>query len=199
VVVVDIKHLPTETPTIREIREIEQLKEVAAVDVPEDVVLRLFLVEDVTAPVIEVLGSTYHCYPGFFQAHMQTIASREHKWVGGSGISSRNNLYRPILGKLHSLTEMQNLPFFSFPFRRRVKYNFSWSRPMARKPFVEKRTMARGFLVEQYPFGVSLEEERVTGILQDIIPGKARIGEFISKYLALHMVNADLPKRDILV
>lgn len=178
VVVVDIKHHLTELPTIREIRDIEQLREVTALAVPEDVVLRLFLVEDMTAPVVEVLGSAFHCYPSFFKAHMHTIASRPEKWINESGRSVPDVPPNPrsatMSRKLHSWTEMQNLAFFSFPFRRRVRFGESrLGRPSMKNP-----TMTREYLPNYL-----LHEERITGIVQDTVPGKPRIGEFILRHL----------------
>lgn len=58
VIVVDMKPFP-EHPISEHVRDIKRLEQLATHDIPDTIALRVFLVEDVTAPVIELLGSNY--------------------------------------------------------------------------------------------------------------------------------------------
>ncbi|KAK4233734.1 hypothetical protein C8A03DRAFT_38537 [Achaetomium macrosporum] len=54
--------------------DIEKLKELTSPNnIPADVVMRPFLIEDITAPVIEVLGTAFDCHPMLFAEHMHTV------------------------------------------------------------------------------------------------------------------------------
>jgi hypothetical protein len=63
-----------------------------AVEVPADVDLRLFLIEDVSADVVNMLGSVYGSYPHFFENHMYTIRLRSHGKIDMNGypVSNKN-------------------------------------------------------------------------------------------------------------
>jgi hypothetical protein len=171
VIVVDIKHDPADAPTIERVREIDHLQRMTTEDIPQTIALRLYLVEDMTAPVIELLGSAYNCNPFFFQHHMRCIGGRpstkiDEKGNPLPGIESAFRLHTPEEAPLPS--GLRNLPFFSLPFRRLLDFTGEGNA----KSIVRERTIFRQLLED-----FRLLEERVTGTLQSSEPGRPMIGQ----------------------
>jgi hypothetical protein len=174
---VDVKPLPAR-PNIEHILEIDMLKQYTVLKVPADVVLRLFLVEDVSADVVNMLGSVYGSYPHFFENHMNTIGYRSYGRIDKNGYpvpNKKESVSSAHKGKLLSPTEIVRLPYFSLPFRRTFEYSSDRARHIHRK----QRTMFREYNEE----GLSLEE-RVTGAIQSTENGVASIGERDSSFLS---------------
>jgi hypothetical protein len=141
-----VKLHPDQLPTIEHVDNVETLKRFAVVDtIPADIALRLFLVEDMTAPVIEVLGSAYDCNPLLFAYHMYTRAARREKLIGIDGKpleAAGYSILTPIQShpEVYTPSEMSAFPFFSLPFRRAI---FHRDRPETIKSMQQKRTIFR--------------------------------------------------------
>ncbi|KAI9652641.1 MAG: hypothetical protein M1829_001492 [Trizodia sp. TS-e1964] len=177
IIMVDVKPLPAR-PNIERILDIAMLEQYA-VEVPADVALRLFLIEDVSADVVNMLGSGYGSYPHFFENHMHTIGFRLYGKIDMNGYpvpNKKESVSSAHKGKLLTPTEIVRLPYFSLPFRRMFEYSSDRARQIHRK----QRTMFREYNVE----GLSLEE-RVTGAIHSAENGVASIGErdsFLSSF-----------------
>jgi len=170
VVIVDIK-TSQEKPTTQHIRDVESLKRAADLEIPCDVSLRLFLVEDMSAPVVEVLGGAFSCYPHLFANHMQTIGARPQYDIDGKGLPVQMNLEEPLCpnpGRPRSTSEIADLPYFSVPFRRHFQYASEQHMNLHRT----RRTMFR-----LYHEGEDVLEERVSGALHSTGTGAAKIGK----------------------
>jgi hypothetical protein len=168
VIVVDItKEQEPEQTTIEHIKDLKRLQEVATQNVSNGTLLRLFLVEDVTAPVIEVLGCAFTCYLSFFEEHMHTMGyKRENKIDENGNATSYASVSSFHKGKLRSSTEARSLPFFSLPFRRSFKYKSNLHQEIHN----QRRTMFR-----EYHEDECLLEERATGVFHSI--GDAKVGK----------------------
>jgi hypothetical protein len=167
VIVLDVKHAPEQSSS-EHVKDIERLKNLVKTEAPHDVALRLFLVEDVTAPVIELLGSAYGCYPSFFEEHMYTIGNRRETCMDENGrpiSAASSSSYHQ--GKNRSLTETGNLPFFSLPFRRMFEYKNVKEKVIHGK----RRTMFRNYNEDG-----NLLEERVSGVLHATTVDNFHIG-----------------------
>ncbi|KAM7203472.1 hypothetical protein V8F20_004066 [Naviculisporaceae sp. PSN 640] len=176
VCVVDVYHDPAHCPTVREIRDMESLKETATHDISDTIAMRLFLVEDVTAPVIEILGSVYGCHPYFFRAHMQSDALQKKTSVDAHGYltlqSKSAQDYSQLSGTRFTLTETARLPFFSLPFYR----GFQYRNQERREQHETKRTMPRKYYPKSIIDGTL--EERISGtfITETASENKCRVG-----------------------
>jgi hypothetical protein len=174
--VADIASLPDQTPTIVHVTDIDKLKELATPDISAaDVAMRLFFVEDITAPVVEVLGAAFDCHPLLFAEHMYTVGRRDPHMIKQNGLPDElNHLYSELRpthkGKPFLPTERDALPFFSLPFRRFFRYG-----PGNYIEFVShnsERTMHR-----DYNNVFKLLEERVTGTVCSKETSEVQIGQ----------------------
>lgn len=92
---------------------------------PDELALRLFLVEDMTAPIVEILGSAFQCQPDLFQHHMHsigTVVTAGKPSPGGIIYATEHELR----GRLQPPSGLRRHSFFSIPFRRKLatKRNF---------------------------------------------------------------------------
>ena len=151
-------------------RDIATLKKYATCTLPEEIALRLFLVEDMTPPVVALLGAAYNGYPHFFDQHMQTVGYRPRIVTDSNG----NPLHKaPCLVGRHGgseqlTTEVWSQPFFSLPFRR----DFQYRSPADRDKHTSKRTIFR-----EYDVNSCILEERVSGIMHDLRGQECSIGK----------------------
>jgi hypothetical protein len=166
VIVVDLKRLP-EPPFVEHVKDIMRLNQVAKLDVPESVAMRLFLVEDVTAPVIEVLGKAYDCYFSFFSEHLQTIEPRAMNIIDDQGLPTADTGDMWVnRGIPQSRSKIIDSPFFSLPFRR----NFFYADKEEQDRHVGQRTIFRHYNDENFTL-----EERTTGALHPTTSGNSSI------------------------
>ncbi|KAK1753635.1 hypothetical protein QBC47DRAFT_386834 [Echria macrotheca] len=172
VIIVDIKHDAGGVPAVERVQDIEHLRRMATEEIPETIALRLYLVEDMTAPVIELLGSSYECCPFFFQRHMRCMGVHAARMTDGNGVPHEHSWVKRSFedNETPPPSELRDLPFFSLPFRR-------WAytpRPKPSEAAVGDRTMFR-----EYDQKNSLLEERVTGLLVNPKSRKPAIGIFL--------------------
>lgn len=173
--VVDIYHDLAQSPTVREIRDVQNLREAMSRDISDAIAMRIFLVEDVTAPVIEILGGVYDCHPCFFRAHMQSETRLKCAAVDAHGYpiaqpKSGTKGYLP--NNRFTLTETGRLPFFSLPFYRYFRYRDQQSR----QRHESKRTMPRKYLEGILEGSL---EERISGtfVSETRSQSKSQVGE----------------------
>jgi hypothetical protein len=183
VIVLDIKST-RETPNIEHVRDVEELERVVASDVPDDVSLRLFLVEDVSAPVVEILGAAGGCYPHFFENHMHTIGHRTltkidsgglatlESDIDSSGLSTRESNIDGLSheGYVQSTSDTREQPYFSVGFRRLIKLEKHSEIDI--ELFQKPRTMYRD--LKEDP---GVLEERISGVMNSTESGRAKTGK----------------------
>lgn len=139
------------------IQNIEALSEFLQKPIPVKVTKRLFLIEDMTAPVVKLLGAALGCQPDLFAAHMQhygeiwrTPIDSAGNSMGGSCIACTHR------GPPRPLSSYRRQPYFSFPFRRRLRH----SNEGQLNQVAGNRTMFRDY--NDYENAV---EERISGAL----------------------------------
>ena len=152
---------------VSHIQDIKTLSEFLQKTISQGVIKRLFLVEDVTAPVIELLGSTLRCRPDLFVAHMQHYGNIWRTPIDNTGI----NLEGPCIscsyrGPPRPVSSFRYQPFFSFPFRRKLRHKIGEGIQHA-----GKRTMFR----DHNDFENTVEE-RISGALSTTRDTTAAIG-----------------------
>lgn len=125
-----------------------------------DVKMRLFLVEDMTAPVVELLGAAFHCHPQVFEEHMQTIGRRRNSDFDAQGRVKRS-LSEVVVSSFNTgapfpTSNYKKSSHFSLPFCR----SFEYGSEEAQKAHEAKRTMWRKYDEEETRL-----EERVSGVV----------------------------------
>jgi hypothetical protein len=173
VTVVDVFREPTSS-VIKEVTDLDTLRQYTTTNTQEGVTIRMFLVEDMTAPVVETLGRAFNCHPQLFEEHMHTIGYRRKTDFNEIGqarsltfIASSAHTGKPILA-----SGVQYNLHFSLPFRRSFLYDSKDDQERHRKA----RTMFR-----QYKEDEELLEERVSGVIYKMADIDLHIGEcFIS-------------------
>ena len=150
------------------VEDLELLKQFCNMDkANNDIQLRVFLVEDMTAPVVEILGAAFHCHPQMFEEHMRTSGPRTATGFDSAGRFER--AYRNIItnhgGPIYP-SEYKTRPHFSLPFHRRFKY---------RSLEAEEDHNAKRTMWSKYSEGKL--EERVTGALYTAPNLSRRVGE----------------------
>jgi len=160
-----------EKPNIEHIRNIEGLKRAVDREIPTDVSLRLFLVEDMSASVVEVLGAAFGCYPHLFENHMRTIGGRPQQRIDENGAPlpiTPTEIPYTYPGLPGSSSELRDQPYFSVTFRQ----NFRYASGQDREVHLRRRTMFRS-----YHQGEHVLEERVSGALHSTSAGTSKIGK----------------------
>lgn len=136
--------------------------------VPEGVAKRLFLVEDMTGPVIELLGATLRCQPDLFAAHMQHYGDMRRAPVDSAGTPLEGSCiscsYR---GPTRPKSYLRQQAFFSIPFRKKLRHKNEDVFKHA-----GNRTMFR-----DYNNFENTVEERISGALYAARGATAAIGE----------------------
>ncbi|KAM7197269.1 CorA-like Mg2+ transporter domain containing protein [Rhypophila sp. PSN 637] len=196
VVVADVHRNASQPVTFHQALDIQQLKLYATSDIPENVSMRLFLVEDVTAPVIELLGSVYGCHPSLFEEHMHSQASRQKYRTDLDGhLDGLARMDRPwgfndCLGdRRHTPSGIGNLSFFSLPFYRK----FHYPNEESRQRHESKRSMFREGHNKDALSKKALEE-RVSGAFVDNGPSrKHEVGIFLFDSIGESRSNASIP------
>jgi hypothetical protein len=120
-----------------------------ATEISDQVAVRLFLVEDITSTVIEILGSAMSSNPELFLSHMYHYGMKFLKCLdlGGSRGSS-------FFGRPESISVKRQKDYFSFPLRRK----FIYSDRKAQVEHEKIRSMFRGYNHEEETI-----EERISG------------------------------------
>lgn len=153
VTVVDIEpsvHVPN--PGLRSVRHIGDIcslrKEV--LKIRDDLIMKLFLVEDMVAPVVDLLGSAFKCQPDFFGNHM---LYRGNLWRQPVPEAGNNGGPRgsPIIDNTTYSSILQRA-YFSIPYRRYSENHEGCTR------LQKQRTMFRSYNELE-----SVLEELVTG------------------------------------
>jgi len=117
--------------------------------IPDQVALRLFLVEDITPIVVEILGSALRCNPELFLSHMYHYGMKFLKCLDLGG--SRGSTF---FGAPESLSAKRQKEYFSLPLRRAFEY----INEKAQREHENHRSMFRGYNNDE----VSVEE-RISG------------------------------------
>jgi hypothetical protein len=120
-----------------------------ATEISDQVAVRLFLVEDITPIVTEILGSAMSSNPELFLSHMYHYGTKFLKCLdlGGSRGSS-------FFGRPESISVKSQKEYFSFPLRR----TFIYSDKKAQVEHEKIRSMFRGYNNEEETI-----EERISG------------------------------------
>ena len=134
---------------VRHIRNIDSLRK-EMLDIPDDHVVRLFLVEDMVAPVVDLLGSAFKCHPDFFRNHM---LYKGDLWQNAVAEAGNNGGRRgsPIIENTAD-SSIRQRAYFSLPFQRYSENEEGCTR------LQKQRTMFRSHSAQE-----SVIEERVTG------------------------------------
>lgn len=147
------------------IKDLPYLKDFCASKVEPDVALRVFLVEDMTAVVVETLGASFALPPGLFNAHMRHMGNVQQGSVG-----------EPYEGAKQPCSRFRDPEFFSFAFQRK----FDDSEIFKSGPR-QRHTMHRDQNIDA---SMQLLEERVSGIICSPQGLSCRIGS-LSCFLIL--------------
>ncbi len=131
------------------------LDEICLADIEPDVVLRLFLVEDMTAVVVETLGSAFSIPPRLFNCHMKYQGHVKSGWA-----------CMPFPETQQPLSRFRDPEFFSLPFQR-----------LFEEPGVIKSDRRQRFtLYRDHNTNTSILEERVSGIVCNHHSSSSRMG-----------------------
>lgn len=162
VVILDFASQPSE-PRLTQVFEIDDLHDIIASDVPQDVALRLYLVEDVAAPVIEALGSALRCQPDVFADHMYSDLDLNRGILrsGYSEVRRGRDVSVPF-------SYIRSQKHFSVPFQRSGKYKSK----LFPADWMTPGTGVHRNLDHQQ----KTREERISGVMLDVPDCCARIG-----------------------
>jgi hypothetical protein len=110
-----------------------------------------------TAPVVKLLGAVLGCQPDLFAAHMKHYGDTWQTLIDSAG----NSLGGPCISCSHRgpprpLSSFRRQPYFSFPFRRRLRYET--------KGEINQRTGNRT-MFRHYNDYENTIEERISGAL----------------------------------
>jgi hypothetical protein len=152
------------------VHDLDTLKQHCSLDhASNDVGMRLLLVEDMTAPVVEILGAALRCHPQLFEEHMRTIGYRNESDFDRHGRLSRHevqvltqNTEDPV-----PISQYKEKLHFSLPFCR----SFEYDSEEAQKAHEAKRTMWR-----KYDNDETRLEERVSGVVYTPLHLKHSVG-----------------------
>ena len=158
-------------PRISFIKDTENLSRAVHEILLDEVAVRLYLVEDMSAPVVELLGSAYGCHPHLFENHLHTVHFRCRDKIDAIGRpSERDTIIMNYTGRPESASDIGREDFFSLPFRR----YFWFEDEDAYNEWPKERTVPRccteiGYYVE----------ERVSGAMYKMAEGKHRVCKFL--------------------
>ena len=141
---------------LHKIEDLQSLKILCSSEIGSDVKLRLFLVEDMTAVVVESLGSAFALPPALFNYHMSH-----------SGVVQQGNQGVPFPSHPQRLSRFRDPEFFSLPFQRYLENPEYIEKSAAR----QRNTMYRDHDVENFVL-----EERTSGIICSHQSSGCRIG-----------------------
>ena len=137
------------------IKDIPNLQQFCSAKIGPDVALRCFLVEDMTAVVVETLGTAFAIPPQLFTCHMQHEGHVQQGSVG-----------EPFEGLRQSWSRFRDPYFFSFAFQRQLD-----ALEILKSGPRQRYTMYRDHNVE-----TRTVEERVSGIICSRQSSSCRIG-----------------------
>ena len=137
------------------ITDLLNLKEFCSTKVGPDVALRCFLIEDMTAIVVETLGSAFALPPQLFNCHMKHMGHVQQGSVG-----------EPFNGPRQSWSRFRDPNFFSFAFQRQID-----SLDILNSGCGQRHTMYRYHNAE-----TGVVEERVSGMICSRQRSSYRIG-----------------------
>ena len=146
-----------------DIKDLQSLKDFCSSEIRSDVKLRLFFVEDMTAVVVETLGSAFALPPQLFNYHMKH-----------SGHVLQGSVGEPFPQHEQPLSRFRDPEFFSFPFQRYSENDEYFGKSAPRQRY----TMYR-----DHDFERCVLEERTSGIICSHQSSGCRIGSFL--YLLL--------------
>lgn len=129
-------------PVAADINE-DELSALVSGGPPPNITKRLYLVEEMTVPVIRALWTGLRFDPEVFASHMEHYGRPAR--VGHLGAAAE------------PLSRNRRRPYFSLPFRRKLGYTHGDQR---RLPPARRRTIVR-----DYNTGEKTAEERITGAL----------------------------------
>lgn len=155
------------------IGDLQSLKDFCSSEIGPDVKLRLFLIEDMTAVVVETLGSAFALPPLLFNCHMKH-----------SGNVLRGSVGEPFPTFEQPLSRFRDPEFFSFPFQRYFENREHFGKSAPRQRY----TMYRDHHVEGFVL-----EERTSGIICSHQSSGCRIGSFPCFLLLLFLVLQTAP------
>jgi hypothetical protein len=154
VIAVDIFRQSTSFKLHR-LEDLRSLENFCRSDFGSDVALRLFLVEDMTAVVVETLGSAFALTPHLFNCHMKHTG---HVQLGSVG--------EPFPETEQPFSRFRDPEFFTLAFRRRFEdHEIFKSGPR------QRHTMYRDHDTETFTL-----EERVSGMICNHQSSCSRIG-----------------------
>ena len=170
VVIVDV--LQDRRTEISHVQDLDSLQQAAVTTLPNNVALRLFLVEDMTGPIVEILGRTYSCHPHFFAAHMESQYYSGFSSIDKNGAAGAKNTDKDVIYVPKSLTDIQSRPFLS------ISYTKAFNRLLEKH---EKPRMCR-------PCDFSWLggcEERLSACFYELDDRDARVGNLFSTPFSL--------------
>lgn len=110
-----------------------------------------------TAPVVEILGKTLRCQPELFAAHMQHYGNPWRTYIDNVDKTfERQVIGGSCRGPSKPISSFRHRPYFSFPFRRKLKYRDN----EGKFQHAQNRTMFRDYNEFHHTI-----EERISGAL----------------------------------
>ena len=128
--------------------------------------LRLFLIEDMTGPIVEIIGRAYSCHPHFFAAHIESQADPQLSVIDANGVPGAEIDDTDGIYASKSFTDIQSRPFFSFPYRKAFSVQEKPDRPRMHR--------SEGLL------WLDDCEERVSACFYELDGRDARVGNLLS-------------------
>ena len=147
--------------TLSHVQCIKELQRILTHEVADSIGFRLFLVENMTAPIIETIGRALNTEPDIFGRHMEGLMR----------LNVPNFLMPRYLApiKQPSQSSLWREPFFSFSYRRKVPGQIPY--PPGRYDYCRGSTTTRGLDA----FRATIEQ-RVSGIVQVLSGSQTRTG-----------------------
>ena len=104
---------------------VKGLADFVDIGIPEHVIMRLYLVEDVTPIVIEILSTALKCSPNVFASHLEHLSG----WITTMSIPKPSVMatsWGLTTDRRRLRSSKLRSSHFSVPFRRRVRTEIEW-------------------------------------------------------------------------